>query len=194
MTEQRQYRMLSSVELLPATRALLSRRIEEEGWLDDPDTNYLMGWGKGHDGRIRALELTASMLESGDALAVIACNRPVGWVRIEPVAEREFRLEPFIAPPCQRPLYPVGPTALVLALDRVFRGTIYRVEIEIIMPNHRVGKLLRAMGFREEGRRFSRRWAGKAVYDTLAFSMTKPMWKRARKRWRVAGDGNSEKG
>jgi len=179
-----QYRLFSRVELLPATRALLSHRIEEEAWLEDPDTNYLMGWGKGHDGRIRALEYASQMLDSGDAFAVVACDRPTGWVKIEPVADREVRLEVFIRPSKPKPLYPVGPTALVLTLDRLFKGSIYRVEVEIIMPNHRVGRLLRAMGFKEEGRRFSRRWAGEVVYDTLAFSMTKPMWKKARRRWR----------
>ena len=180
----RQYRLLSRVELLPATRALLSNRIEGEGWLEDPDTNYLMGWGKDHDGRLRALNHASLMLDSGDAFAVVACDQPVGWVRIEPVADREVRLEIFIRPQSPKPLYPVGPTALVLTLDRLFKDFVYRVEIEVIMPNHRVGRLLRAMGFREEGRRFSRRWAGDVVYDTLAFSMTKPMWKKARRRWR----------
>lgn len=180
-------RLLSSVELLPATRALLSSRIEDEGWLDDPDTNYLMGWGKGHDGVLRALSTVTDMINSGDGLAIVACNRPIGWVRLEPVADRELRLEPFIAPSHRGSLRPAGPTALVLTLDRIFSSPVYRVEIEVLMPNHRQGRVFRKMGFREEGRRFSRRWAGTVVYDTLAYSMTKPMWKKARRRWEATG-------
>ena len=180
----RSYRLFSRVELLPATRALLSHRIEEESWLEDPDTNYLMGWGKGHDGRVRALQYAAQMLDSNDAFAVVACDRPRGWVKIESVADREVRVVSFLRPANPKSLYSVGPTALVLVLDRLFKDSVYRVEIEPIMPNHRVGRLLRAMGFKEEGRRFSRRWAGDVVYDTLAFSMTKPMWKKSRRRWR----------
>lgn len=178
-------RSWNRIELLPVTRALLAYRIEAEGWLDDPDTNYLMGWGKGHDGQVRARHVTAEMLDTGDGLAVIACDRPVGWVKIEQVADRELRLEPFIASPYRRSLYAPGPRALVLALDRAFSGETFRVEVEVLMPNHRVGRLLRAMRFKEEGRRYSRRWAGDTCFDTLAFSMTKPMWKRASGQWKV---------
>jgi len=175
--------MFANVDLFLATRALLARRIEEEGWLDDAETNYLMGWGKGHDGRVRARKETAKMLDTEDSLAIVACDKPVGWIRLESVADRELRLEPFIAPLHRQSLYRVGPTALVQALDRTFEGRTFRVEVEVLMPNSRVCRVFRALGFRDEGRRFSRRWVGESPYDTLALSMTKPMWKHAKKRW-----------
>lgn len=165
----------------PAIRAAV-----DDGWFDDEDTNYLLGFGHGYVGRDKARSLLEELLADPGAMGIFRRATPVGLVRVvrlEPES-RTARVWMFVAPEYRGKL--VFPSAGREVMERLFADGIMRVEVEVLSMNRVVVKMLRKAGFTQEAIRRCAHWVGSQAYNVVHLRMLKKKWKEISNARRIA--------
>lgn len=161
---------------------LAARAAVDDGWLDDPSSNRLMGYGKGEIGCTKAIEDLADTLsgakEGSKLLGIYRGAEPVGlfWVQYRGDRTRTASIH-FTAshrPNIRRAFHDAGKELM----DLLFSNGVYRVEAEPLRINKRIIKLLRHYGFKQEGIKRSAFWMDNNDYDTVLLRMLRREWTR----------------
>lgn len=188
-------RFRADVALGPVTDRLRAAMVEQR-WLEDPETNRLLGYGRGLPGIVALKEQVAEAIV-GDgptaALGVYCAGDPVGLVLLvqAPGPRRAVRFVMLLAP-AARGRFNVAPSALTLLCERILQSTrIYRLETEVLDSNKRAIRWLKHEGLAQEGFRKHSWWSDGDPHSTVSFRMLAPQWRRLRKD-RCAGSAGAQ--
>jgi len=177
-------RIRQDVALGPVDDALRAALVEE-GWLEDSETNRLLGYGKGLPGIVALQEQVVGAIqgENGSgSLGIYRGGEPVGLIVLvqAPAPRRSVRFTMLM--PAKVRGRGIAPTALALLCDRVLvAARAYRLEAELLAGNKAAIKWLRHEGFTQEGFHKHSWWSDDSPHSTVLLRMLAPQWRRLQK-------------
>jgi RimJ/RimL family protein N-acetyltransferase len=149
----------------------------EERWLEDPK---MLGFGAGMPGELVATEALMGALNMNGPLnqllgiydGAIPCG--LVWVQYLGDAKKTATGHILISPKYRGRF--IFEKSLSMLIDKLFKGGVYRIELEPLKINKRVIKLLRHYGFKQEGIKKSSFWMDDNCYDQVTLRMLRKDW------------------
>ena len=167
------------IELHPVTPELLHAALEH-GWLEDPETNRLLGFGSGPGGIDRATQDFLQHSQNGMA-TVVADDAIVGWIATTDDGDESVRLDLFIDPSYRG--HGVGTEVVTRAVEAAFAKGARRVGALVPKVNPRARHFFyRHCGFGLEGWRWVAARIDGDLYDVAMYVVTEPAWEKHLKR------------
>jgi RimJ/RimL family protein N-acetyltransferase len=148
------------------------------GWFDDSDEMFFMGFGSGEGGSMVAKATWVHALENEDSvrpLGIYLGEAPVGYVLFSPDAPRKIMGVTLWIHPDSRGKG-VGTTALSEVCGALFSRGVYRVETEVLRHDRRACAFLRRFGMKQEAYRIRSLWIDNKPYDTTMYRVLFPDW------------------
>lgn len=177
--------MRNDISIGPITQALRNVALDE-GWFESHEENWIMGYGRGDIGSVRAIErfkLNQDRNVEEESFGMLgvydhAQGRPVGYLTLEYLGEdyKTVDLFMYIAPEYRRE--GIGYTSLSLALKEIFKKKIHRVQVHLLSINKDAVSFFRRAGFTQEGVKREAYWMGINSFNVVILRLLRPEWKK----------------
>ena len=154
----------------------LANAVAAEGWLDDERSNLDMGYGSGEKGAQRAYEGFREAFEGDSLFGIFRGTEPVAFVVLRKPSRELAQFHGLVAPKYRGT---VLAARVIQAIERAALGNgTYRLETEVLARNHRALRLLKGLGFVQEGAHKARHWMDGRKETTVTLRMLRPEWHR----------------
>lgn len=162
------------IELLPVDPMLLEAALEG-GWLEDRETNRVMGFGSEPGNFEDAAKAFLKSSENG-MLGIYKDAKAVGWVSIEQEAPGCAQVAVFVAPEHRR--QGIATQAIEQMVKELMDLDYRRVAAEVNEINRPARELFHSCGFCSEGKRWLSVVVDGKAYDTMSWVMTPHIWRK----------------